>query len=223
MSTQKERVFQAVLAVLGSKYDPTEKADKYFHPVNTLNGIQPRLPLPGKNMYLTKKEISELRALTQDSAIKEDNIEKWYREYGFNWLTKISQQKCSQFYRGPIPWPYVENPLLTKVIEISRVPRNAVFESLRRDPRLNGGVKRVWKKSNTKPAAINEEKYLELKSKDTLTKSILTELKKNQDSRNLLLLQLQTRKFELFLKANNLDPDDFSSALFNDLILKKSA
>lgn len=222
--SQKERVFRAVLELLGDKYDPSEPVAKHFVPINTMKGFS--LPTQDKPDWNFKTDIRDVEkhksqglSINSSESSQRIHIPRNLRKR----LDKVGQVSATQFYRGPLSVEYQENPLLTKLIELAKVPRGAIFESFRRDSRLNGGVKRVWKKSNTQSTAINEEKYLELKNKDTVTKSLLSELKKNQESRNLLLLQLQTRKFELFLKANNLDPDDFSSELFNDLLLKKSA
>lgn len=90
--SQKEKVFQAVLKVLGDKYNPTQNMASHFHPINKFNGPKP-----------------------------------------------------TNFSRGPLNWESDDNPLLIQVIKIAHVPRNAVFDALRRDPRLNGGVKRKWK------------------------------------------------------------------------------
>lgn len=42
---RRDLVFQAVLKVLGDKYDPTRPMGPYFYPVNTLRCA--KIPLPG--------------------------------------------------------------------------------------------------------------------------------------------------------------------------------
>ena len=52
------------------------------------------------------------------------------------------------FYQGKVDKYNPDKPLFVKLIELADVPRNAVFDALRRDPRLNGGKKRDWGKKH---------------------------------------------------------------------------
>jgi len=160
--SQKERVFKTVIRLLGEKYDPARDMAVYFHPINSLKeteltpppGYDELRPIDegGEETYRDTKtfecpvrgtvtETVIIKRLKPQLTPEQEKMRALVNAYNQN--KHLRELQISDF-KTTFGWPFRENPLLQELIELSGVPRNAVFDALRRDPRLNGGKKRCW-------------------------------------------------------------------------------
>lgn len=163
--TQRDRIFRAVLEVLGDSYSPLEPTAPQFYPVNSLSGVE--ISPPGSRSMSPKSETDEITRQRSDGLflVPADPIAKFYSEGGYAYLVHCSKLESKGFQRGPLSFPFKENPRMTQLVEmLDRIPRNAIFESMRRDPRLNGGKKRKWRRRSSSQTIENNSS--ERKHKD---------------------------------------------------------
>jgi hypothetical protein len=220
--SQKERVFRAIVQLLGEKYDPAKNMAVYFYPINPYKGNVPAPP-PGfdefekmeretkEHSYETTKTIDcpirgkveeqvNIRRLLPTLTAEQEKMRALANAY--KKILDLSKIEIIGFDKyGHFPFP--ENPLFVKLIELADVPRIAVFDALRRDPRLNGGSKRKWKtKKQRLYAQLVRDDYL-ASWNGAWTQSYQSS-SVSEAEKELLKLKINLRRTHMFLAATGL-------------------
>lgn len=252
--SQKERVFRAVIQLLGEKYDPSKNMAVYFYPVNPYKQNLPAPPpgfeevekmerQPDETIYETVKEVDcpvrgtvtqpvKFRRLRPGLSPEQEKAKAMADAYRkILALSKIEIQGFDNSYRVPFKVPgfnnsanayFPENPLFIRLIELAGVPRSAVFDALRRDPRLNGGKKRKWKSKKKS----NIEVYEELKESNLKVTSLHQELAKariagNKGRTDFLNLLLNIEYAHMLLRACGVPLENLPESLAKEIGFEK--